>query len=684
MANAGGNGDAHRRIQELEGQLARETAAREGLSEALRRAESQFRMMAANLSEMVLSYDMERSVTFVNTAVQALTGYTAADLRQAKFVDWVHADDRQRMLGYWDRLFEGTGYQDEEYRLVTRDGRVKWMAASWGPILDESGRQVGVQGREREITERRMGEETLRLREERYRTLFEDSPFPMWEEDFSGVKQYVTGLRAQGVTDLRAHLMSHREDAAECVRRIRVLDVNRAARMFYGATREELTGDLTRIFDDAAYEIFSREIAALAAGEFVFKTEFETRTMRGEARTVNMIVSVEAVPGDWSRVLVSFIDTTDRKQLEQDLLHSQKLESLGRLAGGVAHDFNNLLMVITGYSDLLLGEVELRESTRTGLVEIRRASERGAELTQQLLAFSRKQHGAPRVMDLNQLIDESLPMLERLIGADIELIVRMEEHAWNIRADRGQIHQVLMNLVMNAREAMPGGGKLTLSTHNVQSADGEQFLLQVCDTGRGMDEGTRQHLFEPFFTTKRGSTGTGLGLATVFGVVTQAGGHLTVSSEPGKGAIFSIYFPRANFPVQPPEAAAVSSGASQESGTVLVVEDQSEVRKLACRVLRQMGFSVLEAANGLQALSAAEHFRGAIRLMLTDVIMPEMNGKELADRMAQLRPETRVVFMSGYTDRILGSNQLSDGAILFLQKPFHARALNAIIRRALG
>ena len=285
--------------------------------------------------------------------------------------------------------------------------------------------------------------------------------------------------------------------------------------------------DLTSIFDDSAYDVFCHEIATLASGNSTFKTEFETHTRSGGVRAVSMIVSLEAELPDWSRVIVSFFDITDRKQLERELLHSQKLESLGRLAGGVAHDFNNLLMVITGYCDLLLANADLREPVHISLREIRRASERGAELTQQLLTFSRKQSGTPKVMNLNELIRESLPMLQRVLGATVDLDVRLQDSAWNIRADRGQLHQVLMNLVMNAHEAMPAGGRLVISTENVTSPDGERMMLNVCDTGRGMDDRTRKQLFEPFFTTKRGSNGTGLGLATVFAVVTQAGGHIS-------------------------------------------------------------------------------------------------------------------------------------------------------------
>jgi PAS domain S-box-containing protein len=550
-------------------------------------------------------------------------------------------------------------------------------------MLDESGRQVGVQGREREVTHRRMAEETLRIREERYRTLFEDSPFPMWEEDFSRVREFLDQLKASGVTNIRAHLSAHRADAEECVRRIRVLDVNRAAREFYGATREQLVGDLTRIFDDAAYEVMCDEMAVFAADQSMYRSEFETPTLAGEQRTVTMIVSLAPSPGDWSRVIVSFFDITDHKRLEQQLLQSQKLESLGRLAGGIAHDFNNLLMIIMGHSELLLGEDALTPDVRSGLKEIRSAGERGAELTRQLLAFSRKQVGRPRALSLNSLIRESQGMLQRVIGEDIQLVVRLDPEAWTIRADHGQMHQVLMNLVVNAREAMPGGGVLTIETRNVSQADGDFLRLSVGDTGVGMDDRTRQHVFEPFFTTKSVSKGTGLVLATVFGVVTQVGGHLSVASQPGQGSVFDLNFPRLNAPASPEAEPAAEQVVAQPAGAVLLVEDQSEVRRLAGTILRNMGLAVLEAGDARQAIALAQRFEGEIRVMLTDVIMPGMNGKELAERMGQLRPQTRVVFMSGYTDRVMSRDGVLDSSVVYLQKPFTAEQLRATVRRVL-
>jgi len=585
--------------------------------------------------------------------------------------------------------------------MVARDGRMKWIAASWGPILDDSGKQVGVLGRERDITERRMSEESrrqaeqhLRFNEQRYRAIFEDSPFPLWEEDFSRVKTFLDEVTAGGVTNLRAFFNDNREALKEAVRRIRVLDVNRAAREFYGAgSKEQLLGDLTQLFDDAAYDNFCEELAILWETNSSYRVEFQTKTLAGEERSVSMIVTLTTPASNWSRVIVTFVDVTDRRRLEEQVLQSQKLESLGRLAGGVAHDFNNLLTVINGYCELLMPGVDA-DQLREGLTEIRSAGARGAELTQQLLAFSRKQVAQFRPLNLNVLVLELEGMLQRMIGEDIRLVVSLDPAAGTVKADRGQLSQALMDLAVNGRDAMLQGGTLTIQTGNVL-LDGSMrecppmegarpyVLLRVSDTGVGMDASTRERVFEPFFTTKRLGKGAGLGLATVFGIVTQSGGHIAVASVVGEGSAFSVYLPRFAGPASSEAVVERRSASSGAPGTILVVEDEPQVRALTCRLLRDMGYNVLEASNGMQAVDTAREHRRPISLLLTDVIMPGMNGREVAAQLKPLQPNMEVIFMSGYTDRVMGEGGVIEGGVMFLQKPFTAEQLQHLVRQVL-
>jgi PAS domain S-box-containing protein len=462
---------------------------------------------------------------------------------------------------------------------------------------------------------------------------------------------------------------------------VRVLDVNRAARDFYCASsKEELLSGLIHIFDEHAFEVFREEIATLAENRTSFETEFPARTLSGEERLVDMIVSiVDSARQDWSRVVVSFFDVTDRKRVEEQFVQSQKMESLGRLAGGIAHDFNNLLTVINGYSDWLLQDTDSDHPFHARLAEIRNAGEQCAALTRQLLAFSRKQIFKPGPLDLNRLIDESKDVLDRMLGDDIRICARLAADLGSIAADRGQMLQVLMNLAVNAREAMPGGGVLTIETRNVE--DPPQVLLEIRDTGQGMDESTRRHLFEPFFTTKKDRKNTGLGLATVFGIVSHGGGRIDVRSQPGEGAAFRIYMPRVNAPAATMPQRSSAEQPHRGSGTVLLVEDREEVRTLTCHMLEEMGYQVLAASGGAEALVIAGRHADPIPLLLTDVVMPGMNGREVADRLHKLYPGMKAVFMSGYTDRILTDTGTLEFSAAYLQKPFTRAQLAAILRQ---
>ena len=388
-------------------------------------------------------------------------------------------------------------------------------------------------------------------------------------------------------------------------------------------------------------------------------------------------------------------DVTEHRALEQQLRQSQKMEAVGRLAGGIAHDFNNLLMVISGYSEFLLEKVGPDAALRGPAQEIANAAERATSLTRQLLAFSRKQMLAPKVLDLNAVVTENLKMLTRLIGEDIDLVMVPGTELGAVRADPGQIEQVIMNLAVNARDAMPHGGKLTIETANVKLDEnfarlnagvkpGEYVMLAISDTGSGMDAETQSHIFEPFFSTK-GTKGTGLGLSTVYGIVKQSGGYIWVSSETGKGTSLRVYLPRLveAGELAPAEAAVASRKSVQPMETILLVEDETNLRRMACQYLETQGYKILEAADGAAALQICTAHKGPIHLLLTDVIMPGMNGHQLAERVMSLRPTTRVLYMSGYTENAIGHNGTLDEGINLLQKPFTLLALKQRVREVL-
>jgi PAS domain S-box-containing protein len=388
-------------------------------------------------------------------------------------------------------------------------------------------------------------------------------------------------------------------------------------------------------------------------------------------------------------------DIRERKRVENQLRQAQKMEAVGRLAGGVAHDFNNLLTVINGYGDLLLHSLQKSDPVRSKVEQMRRAGERAAELTQQLLAFSRKQIVQPKALDLNSLVADSEKMFSRLIGEDIQLTTILSPSLGQILADPGQIHQVLMNLLVNARDAMPNGGKMIIETANVeldagfaarhaqvQAPAGPYVLLAISDTGSGMDEQTRQHIFEPFYTTKGVGGGTGLGLSTVYGIVKQGGGWIWVYSELGQGTTFKIYLPR----IDVPRAGDASEFAATElngSETLLLVEDQDDVRQLASAVLASRGYRILEAANGDDAVVLSERYQDPIHLMVTDVVLPGMNGKQVAEKLQALRPGMKVLYTSGYPEAVIAQRGVLDGNVAYISKPYTPDGLAAKVREVL-
>jgi signal transduction histidine kinase/ActR/RegA family two-component response regulator len=400
-----------------------------------------------------------------------------------------------------------------------------------------------------------------------------------------------------------------------------------------------------------------------------------------------------------TRSFLTMRDTLQNAQKEQELLEKRlrqahKMEAIGRLAGGVAHDFNNLLTIIRGHGDLLLDRGVTNAAQRNDVEQIQKAANRAVSMTRQLLAFSRMQVLQPRVIELNAVVADMGKMLPRLIGEHIEYVFIPESGVARVKADPGQIEQVIMNLAVNARDAMPDGGKLTVQVRNVVLNEAEArkrppmlpgayVLFSVTDTGTGMDEKTKAHIFEPFFTTKEVGKGTGLGLATVYGVVKQSGGFIWVESAPGKGTTFEIYFPRVAEAVSQKEQESGPARLPRGSETVLVVEDEEGVRDLAAEFLRTNGYSVLEARDGVEALEIATRYAGVIHLVLTDMIMPRMSGTELVKQMKALRPAAKVILMSGYSEQFKTAQANADAHFAVLQKPFSMNSLVAAVRQEL-
>ncbi len=504
--------------------------------------------------------------------------------------------------------------------------------------------------------ERRRAEDALRKNEEIFRQLFTNNPLPTWVFDSET---------------------------------LRFLEVNEAAVREYGYSPSEFKKMTVLDFRPPEEKVKFLEFAE-GPGKTV-RREGHWKHLRKDGKILHVdTVSSELEYGGRRVRLVVAQDVGERQALEQRLRQSQKMEAVGRLAGGVAHDFNNLLMVIKGHSELLLKGISSPDQVLRKVEQIDRAADRASALTRQLLAFSRMQVLQPRVMDLNSVIADMGKLLPRMIGEDIELVIRASGDLGAIRADASQMGQVIMNLAVNARDAMPDGGKLSIETSNADLDEaynavhpvlrpGRYVLLVVSDTGIGMNAETQAHIFEPFFTTKAQGKGTGLGLATVYGVIKQSGGFIWVYSELTRGTTFKIYLPRVDEPVEHPSSVQVPTEVPHGSGTILLAEDEGDVREVAREFLESGGYTVIEAHNGVQALNAAAQHTGSINLLITDMVMPGMTGLELAGRLKDKLPGLRTLFMSGYSEGAVANAAKNDSSASLLAKPFSRWALlNAV------
>jgi PAS domain S-box-containing protein len=522
-------------------------------------------------------------------------------------------------------------------------------------MMETVGSQFG------QFIERKRGEQELSRSEERYRDLVENAHDIIYSHDLEG--NYTS--------------------------------MNKAGSVITGYTVQEalklnLSQTVAPEYLPAAHEMMKRKLA----GEEVTAYEMEVIAKDGHRITVEANTKLVFHDGVPTGVQGIARDVTERKQLEEQLRQSQKMDAIGQLAGGVAHDFNNLLTAINGYSGLALQRIGDDHPLKSYLEEIKKAGDRAANLTRQLLAFGRKQILQPVPVNLNDIVTDMTKLLRRLIGEDVQLTAKLDPALKKIKADPGQIEQVLVNLVVNARDAMPQGGNLTIETATVELDQeyagshlgvlpGHYVMLAVSDTGTGMDEATQACIFDPFFTTKEKGKGTGLGLSTVYGIVKQSGGHIWVYSEPDHGTTFKVYLPQLAIAPQKIQVKVVESALPAGSETILLVEDEEVVRGLAKKILEQSGYKVLAAARGEEAIRLGRECTEPIHLLLTDVVMPETSGKQVADRLRELLPGLRVVFMSGYTDEAIVHHGVLDSNVEFIQKPFTPNALVRKVREVL-
>ena len=619
--------------------------------EVLRRSESRYRLLFERSAKAIVMVDPASGrVMMANPMACRMTGLTAEELCGRTLQELHTADEWPQVAERYRAGFSAGNLAPFECRIRTLEGG-ELLASVSGTRYDLDGQEVEMLEYQ-DVTESRRVEEALRNAEERLRSVVANAPVVLFAIDEHGT---FTLSEGQGLAALG----------------LRPGQVVGCSAFDLYAEHPRILANLRRAM---AGESFMDQVDL---GDLSFETWYAPT--RGPDGRPQGLIGVSN-------------DVTRRRHLEDQLRQAQKMEAIGRLAGGVAHDFNNLLAAIMGHGELLLRRLEPNQPQHRHAEAIQKAAARGALLTRQLLAFSRKEVLAPSVLDIHLVVAEMEEMLRRLIGEHIELVIVLGDRPVHVRADRGQLEQVIMNLAVNARDAMAEGGVLTVEVATVEPApggggsapDAGRFVtIAVTDTGCGMDAATAGRIFEPFFTTKEQGKGTGLGLSTVYGIVEQSGGSVTVDSVPGRGTTFTVALPRLEERVLPAGAEATAQAGTHGSETVLLVEDEPSVRAVAREALETHGYRVVEAQHGVEALAAARAHAGTIDLLITDMVMPQMGGRELAERLRELRPGIRVLFMSGYTDDVVVRRGISRATSAFIQKPFAMSAFTRKVRDTL-
>jgi PAS domain S-box-containing protein len=624
--------------------------------------EELFHLISDNAADMIAVVDMHGKRIYNSLSYKRVLGYSPEELQASMAFEQIHPEDRERVKkAAEDARVTGIG-TTLEYRIRHKSGAWLVLESTSSVIRNDKGEPEKLIIVNRDVSERKRAEEALRRSESGFRSVVEDAPYGIYQ------------TRADG----------------------RFLQVNPALQRMLGYERmdELLAKDLpSEIFRHSGE--YQRLIHQLSRSEEIKDVEMEWKrkdgtwiTVRCSGRRVDDANSVAA----YFEVFAE--DVTEKRVLEKQLRMAQKMEAIGRLSGGIAHDFNNLLGVIIGYSRVLKRELGANNALSEHALEIEKAGERAASLTKQLLAFSRQQVLTPAILNLNTLTSDMAKMLPQLLGEDIEVSMVLEPELGNVKADQSQVEQVIMNLAVNARDAMPAGGKLKIETANVEideaftrthpgSKAGSHVLLEVTDTGTGMDATTLTHIFEPFFTTKERGKGTGLGLSTVYGIVKQSDGYTGVESAPGKGTSFRIYLPRDAGGHVAEEQQPYLSDNPGGSETILLVEDSEPLRKLVKAFLDSAGYRVFQASSGEDALEVSTRIGCPLDLLLTDVVMPGMNGRVLAEHLLAGQPGMEVLYMSGYTDSFIAGHGVLDPETHLLHKPFTEEVFLRKVREVL-